>query len=88
MPPRKSQNSGADGDQQGDSTGSELALIGNLLALGLIQGKPQEDQIALLAAAGYPTGKIALMLETTRNTVSVTLSKRRSAGKAKAKGKR
>lgn len=60
-------------------------LIANLLALSLVEGKPQEEQIALLGAAGYPRAKIASLLRTTSNTVSVTLSKQRSAGKKKTK---
>ena len=75
-------------EAQGDSASSGTNLIANLLALGLVQGKPQEEQIVLLAAAGYPTAKIASLLGTTPNTVSVTLSKRRSAGKSKGKRKR
>lgn len=87
MPLRKSRDNTTDKDQR-ESGSSELTLIANLLALDLVEGKQQEEQIALLAAAGYPPGKIASLLETTPNTVSVTLSKRRSAGKPKTKSKK
>jgi DNA-directed RNA polymerase specialized sigma24 family protein len=73
---------------QSDSANSGVSLIANVLALSLVDGKPQEEQIALLGAAGYPPTKIASLLRTTSNTVRVTLSKQRSAGKKKATGKR
>jgi DNA-binding NarL/FixJ family response regulator len=58
--------------------------IANLLALQLVIGKPQPEQIALLSAAGYSPSEIARLIGTTRNTVSVTLSQRRK-GKSKKK---
>jgi len=51
--------------------------IANLLALLLVTGKPQPEQISLLSAAGYGSSEIARLVGTTRNTVSVTLSQRR-----------
>ena len=56
--------------------------ISNLLALLLVTGKPQPEQISLLSAAGYTPSEIAQLVDTTRNTVSVTLSQRRK-GKSK-----
>jgi len=58
--------------------------IANLLALLLVTGKPQPEQIFLLTAAGYTSAEIARLIGTTRNTVSVTLSQRRK-GKRKNK---
>jgi hypothetical protein len=58
--------------------------IANLLALLLVTGKPQPEQISLLNAAGYKPSEIARLIGTTSNTVSVTLSKRRT-GKPKKK---
>ena len=58
--------------------------IANLLALSLVTGKPQPEQISLLNAAGYKASEIARLLGTTSNTVSVTLSQRRK-GKSKKK---
>ena len=58
--------------------------IANLLALLLVTGKPQPEQISLLNAAGYAPSEIARLVGTTPNTVSVTLSQRRK-GKAKKK---
>jgi AraC-like DNA-binding protein len=61
-----------------------LERISNLLALLLVAGKPQPEQISLLNAAGYSSSEVARLIDTTRNTVSVTLSQRRR-GKAKRK---
>jgi len=58
--------------------------ISNLLALLLVTGKPQPEQISLLNAAGYSSSEIARLIGTTPNTVSVTLSQSRR-GKAKRK---
>jgi DNA-directed RNA polymerase specialized sigma24 family protein len=58
--------------------------ISNLLALLLVTGKPQPEQISLLSAAGYSPSEIARILDTTSNTVSVTLSQRRR-GKSRRK---
>jgi len=59
--------------------------IANLLALLLVTGKPQPEQISLLSAAGYTSGEIARLIGTTRNTVSVTLSQRRKGKRKKKK---
>jgi hypothetical protein len=56
--------------------------IANLLALSLVTGKPQPEQIGLLSAAGYAPSEIARLIGTTPNTVSVTLSQLRK-GKTK-----
>ena len=59
--------------------------IANLLALSLITGKPQPEQISLLSAAGYSPLEIGRLVGTTPNTVSVTLSQLRRAKTRKAK---
>jgi hypothetical protein len=45
-----------------------------LLALSLIDGKKQRDQIALLATAGMDRHEIAELVGTTAGTVSVEIS--------------
>ena len=59
----------------------------NLLALLLVQERQQTEQIGLLGRAGFKSAEIATILGTTRNTVSVELSKQRTARVAK-KGKK
>lgn len=62
---------------------SELRVIRRLLALSLIGGKKNRDQIAILAAAGMDRHEIAELVGTTANTVSVEISilkKRKSRG--------
>lgn len=67
-------------DRSEDLTVFESRLI-NLLALLLVQERNQVTQISLLARAGFRPAEIASLLGTTRNTVSVRLSKQRSAKK-------
>jgi hypothetical protein len=71
-----------------NSSAEKAALISeriaNLLALLLVTGKPQPEQISLLSAAGYAPAEIARLVGTTPNTMSVTLSQRRK-GKRKMK---
>jgi hypothetical protein len=71
-------------DNVSDNTARYFARISDLLALLLVTGKPQPEQISLLNAARYSPSEIARLLDTTRNTVSVTLSQRRR-GKSKRK---
>lgn len=59
----------------------------NLLGLLLVQERQQTEQIGLLGRAGFRPAEIATMLGTTRNTVSVELSKQRSSRNPK-KGKK
>jgi DNA-directed RNA polymerase specialized sigma24 family protein len=54
-----------------------------LLALYLIRGQQQSDQIDLLSRAGFKPAEIADLLGTTPNTVNVTLSAQRAARKKK-----
>jgi CRP-like cAMP-binding protein len=62
---------------------TELKVIRRLLALSLIDGKKNREQIALLAAAGMDRHEIAELVGTTAGTVSVEISnlkKRKSEG--------
>ncbi len=68
---------------------SELRVIRRLLALSLIEGKKNRDQIATLAAAGMDRHEIAELVGTTANTVSVEISnlkKRKSEGQGGRRG--
>lgn len=60
-------------DQPNGLTAFESRLV-NLLALLLVEGRKQPEQIALLNRAGFRPAEIAALLGTTRNTVSVQLS--------------
>lgn len=57
-----------------DRLDRKLDTIQNLLALSLVSNLKRADQIALLDRAGYGPKQIAGLLDTTPNTVSVTLS--------------
>lgn len=57
----------------------------NVLALLLVTGKPQPEQISLLSAAGFAPAEIAPLLGTTPNTVSVILSKLRKERSRRAR---
>ena len=58
----------------------ELQILRRLLALSLIDGKKQREQIKLLAAAGMDRHEIAELLGTTAGTVSVEISNLRKHG--------
>jgi transcriptional regulator len=55
-----------------------------LLALSLVEGRKQVDQISLLSSAGLRPKEIADLLGTTPNTVSVALSHQRRASQKRA----
>jgi CRP-like cAMP-binding protein len=62
---------------------TELRIIRRLLALVLIDGKKNREQIALLAATGMDRHEIAELVGTTAGTVSVEISnlkRRKSEG--------
>jgi CRP-like cAMP-binding protein len=59
---------------------NELRTLRRLLALSLIDGKKQREQIRLLAAAGLDRHEIAELLGTTAGTVSVEISNLRKHG--------
>ena len=60
-----------------DETNLDLAAkldrLTSLIALGLIDGRPQNEQIRLLSSAGYPPREIAEVIGTTPNSVRVQL---------------
>lgn len=62
------------------SVAGELRTLRRLLALSLIEGKKQREQIRLLAAAGLDRHEIAELLGTTAGTVSVEISNLRKHG--------
>ncbi len=68
--------------------GEELRRIANLLALLAVKGEDQKDKVLTLSAAGYQPAEIASLLDTTANTVRVTLSQSRSTKKKKKRSKR
>jgi hypothetical protein len=57
-----------------------LHRLTNLVALLLVKGEPQPDQIRILAAAGYRNTEIAALLGLTSNAVKVALYRMRSKG--------
>ncbi len=63
--------------------GEKLDTLIQLVAISLCQDKGQKEQIAFLASAGIQPKKIAEILGTTSNTVSVTLSGLRKKKKKK-----
>ena len=62
-----------------------LDLLTNLLAVNLVHGKSQREQIRLLSVCGMGPAAIANLVGTTSNTVSVALSALRKAGKLNLK---
>ena len=58
-----------------------LETLVRLVSIGLVDGKPQKEQIAMLSEAGMGPKKISEILDTTPNNVSVTLSGLRKAKK-------
>jgi CRP-like cAMP-binding protein len=52
----------------------DFRVVRRLLALSLVDGKKQREQIRLLAAAGMDRNEIAELIGTTANTVSVAIS--------------
>lgn len=53
----------------------KIDILTRLLALSLVSEKKQKDQIFILNKIGLQPKQIAEILNTTTNTVSVTLSK-------------
>jgi hypothetical protein len=60
-------------------------LLTKLVAIGLVNGKPQKEQIRLLSIAGMGPKEIADLIGTTANTVNVALSALRKNGKMNLK---
>ena len=71
-------------ENQYDEINKKLDMLIRLSALNLVFDKKQQDQIILLNNAGFQPKDIAEIIETTANTVRVTLSTMRSK---KKKGK-
>lgn len=65
--------------------GSRPDLLARLIAINLVNGKPQKEQIRLLSIAGMGPKDIADLLGTTPNTVNVALSALRKAKKMNLK---
>jgi hypothetical protein len=54
--------------------GKKIDILTRLVAIGIVNGKKQRDQIRLLSLAGMPPSDIAALIGTTSNTVNVALS--------------
>jgi hypothetical protein len=54
--------------------GKKTDILTRLVAIGIVNGKKQRDQVRLLSIAGMSPSEIADLLGTTPNTVNVTLS--------------
>jgi CRP-like cAMP-binding protein len=67
---------------------SELRIVRRLLALSLIEGKKQREQIALLATAGMDRHEIAELVGTTAGTVSVEISNLKKRKSEESRGRR
>ena len=68
-----------------DDGSNRSDLQTKLIAIGLVNGKPQKEQIRLLSIAGMGPKEIADLIGTTPNTVNVTLSSLRRNGKMNLK---
>ena len=66
----------------------ELRIVRRLLALTLIDGKKNREQIALLAAAGMDRHEIAELVGTTAGTVSVEISNLKKRRSEESRGRR
>ena len=53
--------------------GPDLERLTNLVALLVVKGEPQADQIRTLTAAGYGNSEIATLLGLSRNAVNIAL---------------
>lgn len=56
-----------------DVIAAKLDVLIRLIAVGLTEGKPRQDQILLLSNAGLQPREIAELLGTSANSVSVAL---------------
>ena len=68
-----------------DDVKTDSDLQTRLIAIGLVNGKPQKEQIRLLSIAGMSPKEIADLIGTTPNTVNVALSTLRKKGKMNLK---
>ncbi len=85
MPQGKAGRGSASADRSAEPSAEteQLKRIANLLALLSVKDEPQVEQIAVLGSAGFSVAEIAELLGTTRNTVSVTLSQRKTKKRAR-----
>ena len=60
----------------------EIRRLTHLVAVLGTDGKPQREQIRILASAGFPPKEIADLIGTTGNTVRVALANMRKKGKS------
>ena len=67
---------------------NELKILRRLIALTLIDGKRNREQIALLAAAGMDRHEIAELVGTTAGTVSVEISNLKKRKSEESRGRR
>jgi DNA-directed RNA polymerase specialized sigma24 family protein len=70
-----------------DEVERKLELLTRLVAIGLVNGKGQQEQIRLLSIAGMKPADIADLLGTTGNTVNVALSVLRKSSRMNLKSK-
>ncbi len=64
---------------------SRSDLLIRLMAIALVNGRAQKEQIRLLSVAGMGPREIAELLGTTPNTVNVSLSMLRKKGRLNLK---
>jgi CRP-like cAMP-binding protein len=69
----------------GRVTSEEQRVVRRLLALSIIDGKPQREKIQLLCVAGLDRHEIAELVGTTPLTVSVEISNMRKKGVIRGK---
>jgi DNA-directed RNA polymerase specialized sigma24 family protein len=61
-------------EKHSDEFDKKIDVLTRLLAIGLVSGKKQRDQIRLLSIAGLGPSEIAALIGTSPNTVNVALS--------------
>lgn len=79
MAARRASKSSQDGERSEPADGATTRLT-NLIALLVVKGEPQPEQLRMLAAAGYGNSEIAGLLGLTPNAVNVALYKLRRKG--------
>jgi DNA-directed RNA polymerase specialized sigma24 family protein len=68
-----------------DRKGDTMDVLVRLMAISLVTGKRQKDQVRLLSLAGMGPKEIAELIGTTPNTVNVALSQIRKEKKMNLK---
>ena len=72
-------------ESEGGGLEKKIELLTRLVAIGLVNGKNQQEQIRLLSIAGMKPAEIADLIGTTGNTVNVALSALRKSSKMNLK---